>query len=55
MKFSPFKVRTISKSLQVWGTEEVDGIKRFTRRIFFIGGKGKKITARIIYDYREQI
>ncbi|KAK2463834.1 hypothetical protein APHAL10511_004139 [Amanita phalloides] len=35
---------------EVWGVEEINGRKRFTRRIHFTAQR-KVITARLVYDY----
>lgn len=38
---------------QVWGFEEIDGQRRHTRHLHFIGPKGEDIKARLVYDYCE--
>ncbi|EKM52172.1 uncharacterized protein PHACADRAFT_212742 [Phanerochaete carnosa HHB-10118-sp] len=35
----------------VWGIEEIDGERRYTRHIAFTGPDGKETNARIVYDY----
>ncbi|KAF8179601.1 hypothetical protein K438DRAFT_1603820 [Mycena galopus ATCC 62051] len=40
-------------AIQCWGIEEIQGERRYTRRIKFTGGKGDIIEVRFVYDYRE--
>ncbi|KAF9502546.1 hypothetical protein BDN71DRAFT_1500661 [Pleurotus eryngii] len=36
---------------QIWGTEAIDGVTRYTRHVYFTGPDGKVIEARLVYDY----
>ncbi|KAM6498951.1 hypothetical protein JOM56_006899 [Amanita muscaria] len=36
---------------QVWGVEEIDGERRYTRHIHFTGPTGNVLEKRLIYDY----
>jgi len=36
----------------IWGFAEVDGLRRHTRKVHFIGPKGEEINARLVYDYQ---
>ncbi|KAK7457081.1 hypothetical protein VKT23_010382 [Stygiomarasmius scandens] len=36
---------------QVWGIEEINGERRYTRHVHFIGPKEEMIDARIVFDY----
>ena len=36
---------------QVWGFEEVGGVKRHVRRVHFVSPKGKEVEGRLVYDY----
>ncbi|KAL0578595.1 hypothetical protein V5O48_003386 [Marasmius crinis-equi] len=36
---------------QLWGIEEVNGERRYSRHVHFTGGDGKVIKARLLYDY----
>ncbi|KAI0756596.1 hypothetical protein C8Q80DRAFT_1091240 [Daedaleopsis nitida] len=40
---------------QVWGFEQVNGEKRYTRHVFFVGPKDEIVTIRLVYDYGESI
>ncbi|KAJ3490554.1 hypothetical protein NLI96_g1342 [Meripilus lineatus] len=42
-------------SEQIWGVQEIGGVKRFARRIYFIGPKGEQVTARVVYDYLGEV
>lgn len=39
----------------IWGFAEVDGLRRHTRKVHFIGPKGEEINARLVYDYRTSL
>lgn len=39
---------------KTWGLEVIGGVKRYARHVVFVGGKGEKINARLVYDYRKQ-
>jgi len=39
------------KSNMVWGFEDINGERRYTRRIRFTGSDGEDIKARLVYDY----
>ncbi|KAF5385419.1 hypothetical protein D9757_005401 [Collybiopsis confluens] len=36
---------------QIWGVEEVEGVRRYVRHVFFTGPGGEEIRGRLIYDY----
>ncbi|KAJ3478559.1 hypothetical protein NLI96_g9664 [Meripilus lineatus] len=36
---------------EIWGVQEIDGVKRLVRRIHFIGRKGEKINASVVFDF----
>ncbi|EMD42161.1 hypothetical protein CERSUDRAFT_90765 [Gelatoporia subvermispora B] len=37
---------------QTWGFEEIDGERRSTRHLDFLGPAGEKVRARLVYDYQ---
>ena len=45
-------ITDLTSGLQVWGFEQVNGEKRYTRHIYFEGPKGEVVTIRLVYDYR---
>ncbi|KAI0800864.1 hypothetical protein C8Q74DRAFT_450529 [Fomes fomentarius] len=45
------KSGTTWTSEQVWGFEQVNGEKRYTRHVYFEGPKGEIVTIRLVYDY----
>lgn len=42
-----------SSSRQIWGFSEIDGARRYTRRVHFTGPEGEDIKVRLVYDYRK--
>jgi len=36
----------------IWGFAEVDGLRKYTRKVHFTGPKGEDIKARLVYDYK---
>ena len=46
-------LEVINSSFEIWGFAVVDGLKRYVRRIHFIGPKGETIQARMVFDYGE--
>ncbi|KAF9076130.1 hypothetical protein BDP27DRAFT_1414674 [Rhodocollybia butyracea] len=36
---------------QIWGLEEIDGVRRYVRHVFFTGPGGEEIRGRLVYDY----
>ena len=44
---------SLTSASQVWGLEQVNGEKRYTRHVYFEGPKGEVITVRLVYDYRK--
>lgn len=40
---------------QTWGFEEINGEKRYSRHVHFVGSKGEVQRAKLVYDYSECI
>ncbi|KIK70835.1 hypothetical protein GYMLUDRAFT_52036 [Collybiopsis luxurians FD-317 M1] len=40
---------------QIWGTEEIDNVRRYVRHVFFTGPGGEEIRGRLVYDYTGSI
>jgi len=36
----------------IWGFAEVDGLRKYTRKVHYTGPKGEDIKARLVYDYK---
>lgn len=37
---------------KIWGFSDIDGERKYTRRVHFTGPEGEDIKARLVYDYR---
>ncbi|KAF8832219.1 hypothetical protein HHX47_DHR1002023 [Lentinula edodes] len=40
--------------LKIWGVEEIDGVRRYLRHVFFTGPQGEEIRGRLVYDYSKR-
>jgi len=36
---------------QIWGMEEIEGLRRYVRHVFFTGPGGEEIRGRLVYNY----
>lgn len=43
----------LTSCMKVWDIQEVDGERRYVKRIFFTGPGGEEVKARQVFDYSE--